>query len=250
MQRHSLKISTLTLALAIAGCATIQQDSDQHITLIADPKVLAISVKENHERMIDLRHNKIIAYGPSPEIENNKDYIKMRKTVYRKLVEAQKLLPKGMKLSVYEAYRSIALQQMLFDKYYARMKDEHPNFTHEELFKETIKLVSPVVNLDGTKNVPPHSTGAAIDVYLVDDKGNVVDMGIETKDWADDLDGSISITNSEKISEEAKKNRKIMSDVLTAVGFVNYPTEYWHWSYGDRYWAYMKKEKHALYGSL
>jgi len=250
MQHRSLKIIALTLALTAVGCNTIQQETDQNITLIADPKVLAISVKENHERMIDLRHQKIIAYGPSPEIENNTCYTKMRRTVYRKLIEAQKLLPKGIELRVYEAYRSIALQQMLFDKYYARMKAEHPSFTHEELFKETIKLVSPVTNLDGTKNVLPHSTGAAIDVYLVDEKGNVLDMGIETKDWADDLDGSISITNSEKISEEAKKNRKIMSDALTAVGFVNYPTEYWHWSYGDRYWAYMKKEKHALYGSL
>jgi hypothetical protein len=24
---------------------------------------------------------------------------------------------------------------------------------------------------------------------------------------------------------------------LTAAGMVNYPTEWWHWSYGDRYWG-------------
>jgi hypothetical protein len=25
---------------------------------------------------------------------------------------------------------------------------------------------------------------------------------------------------------------------MQAHGFVNYPTEWWHFSYGDRYWAY------------
>lgn len=41
-----------------------------------------------------------------------------------------------------------------------------------------------------------------------------------------------------------------MGDVLEAVGFVNYPTEYWHWSYGDRYWAYHKQKSNALYTSV
>ncbi len=40
-----------------------------------------------------------------------------------------------------------------------------------------------------------------------------------------------------------------MSDALNVVGFVNYPTEYWHWSYGDRYWAYVKQQPFAIYGS-
>jgi len=29
---------------------------------------------------------------------------------------------------------------------------------------------------------------------------------------------------------------------------VNYPTEWWHWSYGDRYWAFVTGAPHALYG--
>ena len=34
-----------------------------------------------------------------------------------------------------------------------------------------------------------------------------------------------------------------MSRALSTAGFVNYPTEYWHWSYGDRYWAFAKRQK-------
>jgi hypothetical protein len=52
------------------------------------------------------------------------------------------------------------------------------------------------------------------------------------------------------ISSAAKHNRKIMSNALTKAGFVNYLGEYWHWSYGDRYWAYFTKKDKAIYGSI
>jgi len=121
------------------------------------------------------------------------------------------------------------------------LRNAYPKLSHEELLLETTKLISPVVNIDGTKNIPPHSTGAAIDIYLVDKSGKPLDMWLMVKDWVQDLDRHLSITDSPLISAEARKNRQIMSDVLEKVGFVNYPTEYWHWSYGDRYWAYHQK---------
>ena len=37
---------------------------------------------------------------------------------------------------------------------------------------------------------------------------------------------------------------------LATEGFVNYPTEYWHWSYGDRYWAYVKGEAQTIYDAV
>jgi D-alanyl-D-alanine dipeptidase len=167
--------------------------------------------------------------------------------VYDKLVAAQALLPDGLRFCLYEGYRSLGLQEKLFTTHYADMKKLHPAWTQDEIFIETTKLVSPVTNIDGSKNIPPHSTGAAIDVYLLDANGNAVDMGIHPKDWLQDHDGSLSLTDSKKISAVAQRNRDIMSQALTAVGFVNYPTEYWHWSYGDRYWAYQQQQDHALF---
>jgi D-alanyl-D-alanine dipeptidase len=29
---------------------------------------------------------------------------------------------------------------------------------------------------------------------------------------------------------------------------VNYPTEWWHWSFGDRYWAYVTGTGRSHYG--
>ena len=61
-------------------------------------------------------------------------------------------------------------------------------------------------------------------MYLLDDEGQAVDMGIHPKDWMLDKDGQLSLTDSTMISDAAVKHRKIMSDVLSAAGFANYPT--------------------------
>lgn len=227
----------------------MQNYAQDNILLIADPKILAISVVENKEPMIDLKQEGKLSYGPSPEIPNNTDYTKLRKTVYEKLLQAQKLLPKGLHFRLYEGYRSLTLQKMLFDTRFAKVKKQYSDWSKEQIFTEATRLVSPVINLDGSKNIPPHSTGGAVDVYLVNDEGEYVDMGIHPKDWMEDHDGAISATASQRISKEAQINRKMMSYALSTVGFVNYPTEYWHWSYGDRYWAYHKGKSNAIYAS-
>ena len=229
---------------------TTAYTAPDNITLIADPKVLKIAIKENHDPCIDLRKKTAIKFGPSPEIPNNADYTFMRQEVYNRLIEAQKLLPPDIIFCIYEAYRSLKLQKTLFDERYAYIEKDNPTWSHEQIFLETIKLVSPVINLDGSKNIPPHSTGGAFDIYLIDKNGNALDMGIHPADWLSDKTGVLSQTDSSAISDEAKHNRTIMNKALLAVGCANYPTEFWHWSYGDRYWAFMQKRPTAIYGAL
>lgn len=238
------------LTISVLGSFMVNSHAQSNVLMfIADPKILAVNIIDNHEPMMDLKQHKGIAYGPSPEIPHNTDYTKLRKTVYVRLMQAQTFLPKGLHFCLYEGYRSLELQEVLFDNRFTKVKKLHSDWGQDELFNETTRLVSPIINQDGSKNIPPHSTGGAIDVYLINDKGESVDMGIHPKDWMLDNDGSISIPTSHSISAEAKKNRKIMSEALLKAGFVNLSTEYWHWSYGDRYWAYHKHEPHAIYGS-
>lgn len=220
-----------------------------HITLISDPKVLAIPIKDLQEPMIDIRTKGDIMIGPSPEIPDNTNYTFMRYTVYKKLKEAQTRLPSKYRFCLYEAYRSPELQKKLFEIHLTNIKNHYPNWSDDETFKEATKLFSPMTNPDGSQNIPPHSTGGAIDLYLVNMQGEPIDMGIHPKDWMQDIDGSLSLTGSTNISAEAVKNREIMFQALSSVGFVNYPTEYWHWSYGDKYWALLKHNHYAIYGT-
>jgi D-alanyl-D-alanine dipeptidase len=215
-----------------------------------DPRVLSIPIQDNQEPMIDLLEQDIILFGASPEVLNNRDYTKMRVTVYNKLVTAQQRLPVKLRFCLYEAYRSLALQQQLFNDRHTLLQHTYPDWDAHTLFQETTQIVAPVINWDGSPNTPPHSTGAAIDIYLLDSQNRVVDMGIQVEDWRLDIDGSISKTDSTKISTQAQQYRAIMNHALQAVGFVNYPAEYWHWSYGDRYWAHAVGNAFALYGSV
>ncbi len=228
---------------------SLKTDADE-ITLIADPKVLAIPIHENNEPMVDLKNQTILVFGTSPEVPNNTNYTKMRKTVYEKLVQAQSLLPTGIRFCLYEAYRSLELQKKLFDERYNKVKKAHATWTHEAIFHETIKLVSPIINLDNSINIPPHATGAAIDVYLLDAAGKPLDMGMHPQDWVEDQQGELSKTEATCIPQEARHNRQLMSHALEQVGFANYPTEFWHWSYGDRYWAYQTGANVAVYGMM
>jgi D-alanyl-D-alanine dipeptidase len=216
--------------------------------LLNDPAVIAIPIIDNMDEMVDLRLHKDIRLGPSPEIEDNQCYTYVRREVYSRLCGAQNKLPPGIKFELYEGWRSLELQKHLFETRLALVRKENPTLNQVEAFTEACRMVSPVTLLDGTQNVPPHSTGGAVDIYLVTDEGSFMDMGLKVADWMDDIDGSISQTDSQSISPQAKKNRQIMGNALSSEGFINYPNEYWHWSYGDRYWAYHTGKSKSFYG--
>jgi D-alanyl-D-alanine dipeptidase len=157
-------------------------------------------------------------------------------------MKAQTLLPKGIQIIFEEGHRPIAVQKKIFNDYYQQVKLKNPNFTDEQLKQECYKYVA---DPEGT---PPHSTGGAIDISLADENGNEIDMGSSSDDTPDN-NGDRNYTFSENITAEGKRNRKILIDIMEELDFVNYPTEWWHWSYGDQYWAFVKKTN-AIYGTI
>lgn len=216
---------------------------------IAAPEVIAIPIVECHEPLVDLKQQDIIAYGPVPENEwTAHDYTKMRKTVYTKLCQAQQQLPEGWRLRVYEGFRSMLVQQILFDEMHILTKQRYPELAHDALFYETTKLVSPIINADGSQNIPAHNTGGAVDIEIMDAQGELINMGMAAKDWQI-ADPDLCMTACTKLSDSTRQHRQLLLDIMQAQGFVNYFTEWWHFSYGDRYWAYHQPVKQAIYGS-
>jgi D-alanyl-D-alanine dipeptidase len=55
-------------------------------------------------------------------------------------------------------------------------------------------------------------------------------------------------THAANIANEARSLRHILSTALTDAGLINYATEWWHWSYGDRYWALVTVRATTRYG--
>ncbi|SEQ03817.1 D-alanyl-D-alanine dipeptidase [Amphritea atlantica] len=213
-------------------------------------QVLAVPVHECGEPLVDIKLLGGLQYGPAPECpETQDDYTWVREGIYSRLLHAQSLLPAGIYLRLYEGYRSLIVQKMLFNDELQRVQRRQPGVSVAALFDEATRMVSAVAYPDGTLNIPPHNTGAAVDLFLVDDSGTMLDVGMDIYRWTE-TEPDLCLTHATGISDLAMKNRVLLNDVMTRAGFVNYLQEWWHFSYGDRFWAYLSGHDHAIYGGI
>lgn len=214
------------------------------------PEILSIPIIECGEDLVDLKNYSDLLYGEPPECMLTANcYTKVRQTVFENLYIAQKALPKGMRFRLYEGFRSLKVQKFLFDQELEKVYKLNPSSSYEARFNQAIRLVAPVINLDGTANIPPHNTGGAIDIEVIAEDGTLLDMGMAIKDW-NVVDPEICVTASNVVSKEAQLNRMMLLEALENQGFINYPNEWWHFSYGDRYWAYHRGYTEAIYDSV
>lgn len=213
---------------------------------ISDPAVLAIPIRENGEPMVQLAdyHELVIVYAAEGRDPGDaKTSFMLRKGVAERLLIAERYLPAGVRLLIREGYRPITRQRECFRKYAEELKVKHPGWSEERLYNATCLYVAP------PDSAPPHTTGGAVDLTLCDVDRRELDMGTRLNATPEES-GNRCFTYADDILELAEVRREILIEAMEWAGFVNYPSEWWHWSYGDRYWAYYKKERYALYGSI
>lgn len=166
-----------------------------------------------------------------------------RKHVAEKLVYAQYLLPKGYHFKIYDAYRPIEVQQALWNKYQEQLLAENPEISEQELDSLTRTFVSkPSEDL-----TPPHNTGGAIDLTIIDKSGKELDMGTDFDDFSEKAWTAYFEENN--ISDIYKENRRILYNVMIKAGFTNLPSEWWHYDFGNSNWAYYKNTD-IIYGAI
>ena len=152
----------------------------------------------------------------------------LRKTVVEKICRAQKLLPEGMTFYIESAWRSAEKQQNIFKHFVKKYQEKVPSCTTE---KEAIKIAHKYVAPYKGKYASGHMTGGAVDLRLYKN-GRQIPMRSSKLNYQEN-----SKPFQPKLSNYLQKNREIMFKVLKKVGFFNNPKEFWHWSYGDIYWA-------------
>ena len=91
---------------------------------------------------------------------------------------------------------------------------------------------------------PSHPTGGAVDLML--SVGGAVDVPVPAGGIAATLPRCCADTSP----VPAPPTARLMVTALTAAGLVNSPTRWWHWSYGDRFWAFASGAAHARYGPV
>ena len=214
----------------------------KNVTLIADPRVLRVPIEECHEPLVDLRAEPRLLID-TRLADQDGHFARVRAGVAQRLLRVAGAAPEGRRLLVIEGYRSPALQRRYFDNYSERLSIEHPDWTAAELRTAASRFVAP------PDEVPPHSTGGAVDVTLVDARGAELDMGTPY-DASPEESGGRCYTDADGLEPAANANRRLLVRLMRDAGFVNYPTEWWHWSFGDRYWAYVAGVQAARYGTI
>jgi D-alanyl-D-alanine dipeptidase len=198
--------------------------------LLSDPRVAAVPVRERHEPLVALD----AGFGPARAL--------VRLGLAVRLDTARDLLPMGISLRVVEGHRPVAQQRAIIARYSAEVCAARPGVSPSDLHRLTSRFVAPV-------DVAPHVAGAAVDLTLVDACGDDLDLGTAIDETPEASEGRC-FTAAADISADARANRDLLGRVLGAAGLVNYPTEWWHWSYGDRYWALMTGADAALFGPV
>ncbi|WP_216588326.1 M15 family metallopeptidase [Streptomyces brasiliscabiei] len=209
------------------------------IILMSDPKVAAVPVHDRDEPLVDVRRSGSLLVDER-KADATGAYAHLRAGVLDRLVEAQSLLPDGLRLLFVEGYRPPSLQRRYFERYAQEQRALHPDWSADRIRTAASRYVSP-------PEIAPHSAGAAVDLTLVDAEGRELDFGTRVNASPEESDGAC-YTGADGISAGARAHRETLGAALTAAGLVNYPTEWWHWSHGDRYWALATGAPAALYG--
>lgn len=213
----------------------------KELTLLSDPAVAAVGCDDVDEPLVCLRGldgRLAVDEGPSGITEGCAWFCWARAGVAERLRLAARALPEGCVLVLKEAYRPLARQRASFERRVAAALAADPGLSADAARAIVAAYVAP-------PEVAGHPTGGAVDVTLARD-GRELPMGT-AYDEEPDACACRTYTDAPGLAPAEAANRALLVACMEGAGFVNYPTEWWHWSYGDRYWG-LARGVSALYG--
>lgn len=205
---------------------------------IDDPHVAAIPVADRGEPLVDLRE---LGLPVDPRaMDHRGSAAHVRRGLADRLLMARVTLPRHVDLLVVEGYRPPQLQATYFSRHRERVAAQHPTWSPERVEVATALHVAP-------PHLAPHCAGAAVDLTLCSPDGVELDLGTPVDATPEDSDNAC-YTRHGTVVGRAREHRDRLSAALAYAGLVNYGSEWWHWSFGDRYWAFLVGAPAALYG--
>ncbi len=153
----------------------------------------------------------------------------------------------GWRLQIFDAYRPIPVQQFMVDYSLATLAQTQgyqvatlPDCLRATLLAQVQEFWA--IPSQDPATPPPHSTGAAVDLTLLDDRGMPADMGspideISARSHPDHFAHQTTAT-----ALVAHRHRQILYQAMTTAGFCQHPKEWWHFSLGDQLWAWQQHQ--------
>lgn len=207
--------------------------------------LISVKTVENKERLVKV--NKSLLTGYIKGMDDMKVYFKgkiiVRKTVLERLINIQKkikLVQPDLSLYVAYGYRSQEIQVKKFKQQLAIISQKIYYSNPIDLYEEVHKNIAVPL-------VAGHPTGGAVDVTIINTRlDKLLNFGSKIYDFTSNKNSIFS----DGIPKEAKKNRFFLRKLMKSENFAPYDGEWWHFSYGDREWAFYYKIQSAIYNQI
>lgn len=180
----------------------------------------------------------ILEFAPAIRLIRPQVIPYVRETVAKMCHEASQKLPNGLFLGLVEGWRPIERQQRIYDHFWNCALEAFPNRSHAALRRTVCRWVAPT----DQKAPPGHCTGAAVDVWLVNEEGEAIDVSSPFERF------EAAATYTLGLTQEAQKMRTLLVETMLEVGFSNCREEWWHYSWGDAGWAVRTYQRSCVYG--
>lgn len=183
----------------------------------------------------------------------------LRSGVLKRLKLAQTKLQtqcSNWRIKIFDAYRPVAVQAFMVEHTKhelakAQNLDISDPSQEQELMTQVYKFwAEPSLN---PTTPPPHSTGAAIDITLVDENNCEINMGGEIDEISDRSIPNYYQSATNLVQIQFAQNRYLLKNCMENAGFQQHPNEWWHFSFGDQMWCYLgnlEDRETARYGRV
>jgi D-alanyl-D-alanine dipeptidase len=222
-----------------------------------------IPIRDCGEPLVPIPRDRLAVVSPHPYQQLGAPYgdrspFFVREGVLAALLEAQSQLERdrpGWRIQIFDAYRPIAVQQFMVDYSFAQLARSRGLDGRSLDEQQRQALLAEVYQFWAQPNrdpatPPPHSTGGAVDVTLLDPIGDPADMGSPIDEISPRSYPHHFADSDDPLERDYHANREHLHAILHGVGFCRHPNEWWHFCLGDQMWAWLRNVSVARYGGV
>lgn len=168
----------------------------------------------------------------------------LREGVLKALQQAQNSLQvqqPGWRIKIFDAYRPVAVQQFMVDYTFQQLREQFPQASDSAIAQQVGKFWAEPS--DNPATPPPHSTGAAIDLTLVNEQDETLNLGGEIDEPAARSHPNFYANATTALEQTYHQRRELLRKIMFSAGFQQHPQEWWHFSQGDQMWAWLNSQQ-------
>jgi D-alanyl-D-alanine dipeptidase len=229
----------------------------------------SIRIEENGEPLTSIPRDAFSFAEPHLYVEAGAPYGEtspyfLRESVVDRLIHAQQALQKerpGYSLHIFDGFRpqvvQVYMRQYDHDRFAREEGLDPKNLSSEqdEAMWEKVNLLWAQPSTNPLSPPPPHSTGAAVDLTILDPSGAPLAMGSEFDEASERILPNYYSKQKDCAAVEICTNRELLNRIMSRAGFHRLTHEWWHFSRGDQMWALLEsittgQDVCALYGEV